>query len=755
MSNKFSRSLLLFSTLAIAACKDDAPPKPASVSAVTETSLTGVVDQTLGPLTVKVTDAGGSPVSGIVVTFAVAEGGGSVSPAVDTTDGSGEASTRWRLGTKVVAQRVTASIANVTTAVNFAAATSAAAPSTIAVSAGDNQTVVAGGTVPTAPAVLIKDKFDNPVPGVTVIFTPASGSGSVTNSGVNTNASGIATVGSWTLGTSAGTNRLSALALSSGLSGNPVTFTASGTTGVVASLSATTSTTLSGTVGAAVTPIPTVRVTDANGNPVSGAMVTFAASTGSAIVGATSKATAANGTASPDGWTLGTTAQTYTLTASVTGATPVNFSATATAGAAASVSISAGNNQTASVGRTLPIDPAVRVADAQGNPVAGAAVTFEVIAGGGTAVSRNATTNASGIATVGAWTLGDAPGVNTLRATVTGNNITGNPILFSATATAGVATAMSVQSGNNQIGTAGAVLAIAPSVVVRDSRGNAVSGVTVTFTTSTGSGTVSTPIALTNAAGVASAGSWTLGATAGIQTLTATLAGVSDVVFTASARAGTATAVQVVGDSILTNFPVNSFVSPLPTVKIVDANGNPVSGVTVTFEPVNGTGNTLTGDTKVTAADGTAQLTTWRIGTAADVYRLRAVVTGLPLAGAEPTWRVTGTALSASQVVVAGTSVQSQGAAASTAVATIPVVKVTDVYGNPVSGASVTFTVGGVGPSTVSGGGASVVVTTDNLGFASVGSWLMGAGSGTRTLTATVSGTGITGNPIVFSAVVP
>jgi hypothetical protein len=56
-----------------------------------------------------------------------------------------------------------------------------------------------------------------------------------------------------------------------------------------------------------------------------------------------------------------------------------------------------------------------------------------------------------------------------------------------------------------------------------------------------------------------------------------------------------------------------------------------------------------------------------------------------------------------------------------------------------------------VGPSTI----GTTTATTDILGFASVGSWTMGAGSGARTLTATVFGTGIAGNPITFTATVP
>jgi hypothetical protein len=73
--------------------------------------------------------------------------------------------------------------------------------------------------------VLVRDGNSNPVPGVTVSFAVASGGGSLSGAAPLTNASGIATLGSWTLGTTAGSNTLTATV--SGLP--PVTFTATGT----------------------------------------------------------------------------------------------------------------------------------------------------------------------------------------------------------------------------------------------------------------------------------------------------------------------------------------------------------------------------------------------------------------------------------------------------------------------------------------------------------------------------------------------
>ena len=741
----FSWSALAATAALLAACNgDDGPRPPSTLAATSATSLTGIVgDVVSDPLAVKVTDDRGAALGGIVVTFAVAEGGGSVTPAVDTTDNTGVASTRWRLGGTAGQQRVSATVTGVTTQINFIAAAAAGAPANVAVQAGNNQSATAGTAVSTPPSVIVRDRFNNPVNATSVFFSISGGGGSVTGAGATTNASGVATVGSWTLGPNVGTNTLTALVVANGVTANPITFTANGTAGTAAAISAQTSTSITGTVGGLVTPVPSIRVLDANGNPVAGVNVNFTASTGSTVVGG-AKTTNLQGVASPDGWQLGSTAATYTLSATVGSLPPLVFSAVARAGAAATMSILAGNNQSATVGRTLPVDPSVRITDALGNPIAGQEVVFEVIDGGGSAVARRPVTDANGTATVGGWTLGDTPGANTLRATATGLSV--QPVVFTALATAGAPASLTISAGNNQTATAGALLPVAPAVVVRDNRGNPVLGVTVTFTASTG--VVTGASAVTNAAGQATVGSWRLGNTAGVQTLTASIVNVPTVTFTATATAGAAANVVVVGDSVAPNFPVNSFISPLPTARVVDANGNPVSGAAVTFESLDGT-NTLTGATRTTGTDGLAQLTSWRIGTTAGVYRLRVLVNGLTLTP-DVTWRVTGTALAASQA--AALSAATQSATAGTAVASIPTVLVTDQFNNPVLGVTVTFAVG-TGSGTISGG-TTVTAVTDANGLASSGAWVMPTGSGARTVTATVSGS-ILGSPITFTANVP
>ncbi len=95
---------------------------------------------------------------------------------------------------------------------------------TMTVYAGDNQTARINSAVPTSPAVIVRDGSNNPVAGITVTFAVGSGGGSISGAVQTTDASGIARIGGWTVGATAGTNTLTASA--AGVQGSPVQFTA-------------------------------------------------------------------------------------------------------------------------------------------------------------------------------------------------------------------------------------------------------------------------------------------------------------------------------------------------------------------------------------------------------------------------------------------------------------------------------------------------------------------------------------------------
>lgn len=90
----------------------------------------------------------------------------------------------------------------------------------------------------------------------------------------------------------------------------------------------------------------------------------------------------------------------------------------------------AGDGQTAAPGAKVAVAPEVVVVDSAGAPMADTEVAFAVTAGGGSVQVTSARTDAAGHASCGAWTLGSAKGLNTLRASVAGLV----PMTFSAKA---------------------------------------------------------------------------------------------------------------------------------------------------------------------------------------------------------------------------------------------------------------------------------------------------------------------------------
>jgi len=196
----------------------------------------------------------------------------------------------------------------------------------------------------------------------------------------------------------------------------------------------------------------------------------------------------------------------------------------------AALVVAAGASQSAAVGSAVATAPAVRVVDAGGRGVGGVEVAFSVLAGGGGVAAATAVTDRSGLAT-GAWTLGTTPGVNELRASATGLGA----VTFTAEAVPGAAAHLSVRAGDGLATLAGSATAEPPTVIVTDAYGNAVAGVSVRFAVRSGGGQVTNGSVLSSAAGLASAGSWTLGQP-GLNELTATVTGLPAVVFTATAR---------------------------------------------------------------------------------------------------------------------------------------------------------------------------------------------------------------------------
>jgi alpha-tubulin suppressor-like RCC1 family protein len=203
-------------------------------------------------------------------------------------------------------------------------------PTQIAVNAGDNQSVPIGTAVPIKPSVIVRDMAGNPVSGVSVTFAIGGGGGSLTGASQVTNAQGVATVGSWTLGSTPGTNNNTLTATSTGLSGSPIAFlaTARAIPTQMAILAGNNQTSTTG----AFTPIaPAVIVRDVVNLPVEGVSVTFAVTSGGGTVVGAVQTTNAQGVATVGGWVLGPNVglnnNTLSATAPGLSGSPLSFTA--------------------------------------------------------------------------------------------------------------------------------------------------------------------------------------------------------------------------------------------------------------------------------------------------------------------------------------------------------------------------------------------------------------------------------------------
>jgi hypothetical protein len=163
--------------------------------------------------------------------------------------------------------------------------------------------------------------------------------------------------------------------------------------------------------------------------------------------------------------------------------------------------------------------------------VAGVHVTFIFPASSGASIANaSAITNAQGIASAGAWVLGTTAGNQELMASVPAAPGV-QSIYFNVTATAAAAATLTPLGSSGQLISPNGQVAQLPSVLVSDSYGNPVAGAAVTFSVSSGGGSVAGADATSGANGVATVGGWTLGSTTGNNTLTASASALASVQF--------------------------------------------------------------------------------------------------------------------------------------------------------------------------------------------------------------------------------
>ena len=400
---------------------------------------------------VLVQDAMHNPVPGVAVTWSVSGGGGVVSKLTSVTDAAGEASIGWTIGPMVgVGAHSLQAVAGPSATATFSA-TGILTAGTVSILGGDAQSGTAGQALANSPRVVVRTPgaAGQPVAGVEVQWSVTAGGGSISDDwgGGVTNTAGVSFV-DWKLGMATGPSSQALGASVPGIVGSLVTFLASATPPPprIIKLSGDLQT---GTVRTALPEPLAVVVRDADGTPLPGVPVYWSAvdpwggyygpdvsgSVTSAVTLTDNSGQASVGVVLPK-YGYGFYPMRVALASLVQVGGGEYFSATVLAGSPTTMRIFSGDMQSALRGATLALPISVRVTDQFGNETAGITVTWAAAAGSGSTTVASSITDDSGIASTG-WTIGNTVGTNNQIATATVAGLTGSPVTFTASATAG------------------------------------------------------------------------------------------------------------------------------------------------------------------------------------------------------------------------------------------------------------------------------------------------------------------------------
>ena len=488
-------------------------------------------------LVVRLEDDNGNGIGARAITWVVPSGSGSVNPVNSTTDANGRATTRWTMPTAVGSHSVSAVFSGLP-AVAFTGTATADVPTTIELVSGNTQSAAVGGALPNPLVVRVTDASDNPVANVAVIWA-AVGGGTVSDATTATNASGLAQV-TRTLGVAPGLYTTTATV--DGLSGSPVTFTSTATVGPPARLAIITQPGSPTISGSAFAPAPVIEVQDALGNAVGAGGIEVTASITSGQVGASlvnfERNTNSSGLATFNNLRItGPPDDDYVLT--FTTAAPIlipvsSSPLTVGAGGASRIVIRQQPSPTTQNGQPFAQQPIVEVVDATGNPVAGNR-TIVVGIGDGEGTLSGTLTASTGSGSTATFTGLTITGVVGARTLIFSSGALTPAESNTINITAGPASSVAIQAGDDQTAGVGEAVPIDPAVIVRDVSSNPVTGVVVEFLVTGGGGVVSPATVTTGSNGIATVTSWTLGSTAGANTMTATASGLNTVTFDATA----------------------------------------------------------------------------------------------------------------------------------------------------------------------------------------------------------------------------
>ncbi len=436
----------------------------------------------------------------------------------------------------------------------------------------------------------------------------------------------------------------------------------------------------SGTVGAALANLVTVKVVDGGGAGVRGIPVQWSVVSGGGSVTPATSTTDADGTATAT-WTLGVIAGPNSLSASLPatlGVSPITFSATGLPGPATQLILTTAAAGAPS-GAAFTTQPVVALRDAHGNAVTTdhSTVVSMTVSSGAAVVGTTTATAVAGVATFGSVGISGTAGT---AYTLTFASGTLTAATESITPTPGAARAL-VLTTSAAGAASGAAFGTQPVVTLKDGAGNTATpdnSTVVTMTVSAGATIVGTATA-TASSGVATFTNVGIGGAAGTAyTLTfasGTLtAATSSITPTAGAPAALVLATAAAGAASGAAFGTQ------PVVHVKDGAANTVTtnnSVVVTMTV--SAGGTVVGTATATVSGGVATFANVGIsGTAGTAYTLTFASGTLTAA----TQTITPSAGAAHHLAVMTTAA---GAASGAAFSTQPVVAIHDAAGNPVT----------------------------------------------------------------------
>ena len=343
-----------------------------------------------------------------------------------------------------------------------------------------------------------------------------------------------------------------------------------------------------------------VEVQDERSVAFEGVPVTFTVTAGDGTLHTTRTATDSNGRAEST-LTLGPNPGTNTVTVSVAGSQEKETFNAEGVRTPKTLEIFSGGDQEGAPGAALENPFVVEVRDQTDKPLPGVQVTFSVSSGGGTLSATSATTDSNGRAE-GFLTLGPNPGTNTVEVAATGIQ---EKQTFNAEGIR-IPETLDIVSGNDQEGLSGAALENPFVVEVRDQTDKPLPGVQVTFSVTSGGGTLSATSVTTNSNGRAES-TLTLEPNQGINTVTVSVTGIQEQqTFTAEGIRIPLAFWIISGDKqqgLLGEALANPFV-----VEVRGQSGDPLPGVQVTFSVSSG-GGTLSATITTTDNNGRVKST--------------------------------------------------------------------------------------------------------------------------------------------------